>query len=41
VCSGAAAGVSLFEESWVRVGTQDHVTRLVDDAIRRIGSNIT
>jgi hypothetical protein len=33
-------GLSLIEESCIGVGTQDHVTRLIDDAIRRIVSNI-
>jgi hypothetical protein len=40
VCSGAAAGVSLVEKSCIRVGTQDHVTSLIDDGVRRIGGNI-
>jgi hypothetical protein len=40
VCSGTAMGVSLIEESCIGVGTQDHVTRLIDDAVRRIGSNM-
>ncbi len=35
-----AAGVSLIEKSCIRVGTQDHVTSSMDDAIRRKGSNI-
>ncbi len=40
VCSSVATGVSLIEKSCIGVGTRDHVTRLIDDAIRRIGSNI-
>ncbi len=40
MCSGMAVGVSLIEKSCIGVGTQDHVTRLIDDAVRRIGSNI-
>ncbi len=40
VCSGMAVRVSLIEKSCIRVGTQDYVTRSIDDAVRRIGSNI-
>jgi hypothetical protein len=40
MCTGMAAGVSLIEESCIGVGTQDHVTKSIDDAVRRIGSNI-
>ncbi len=38
--SGAATGVGLIEESGISMGTQEHVTRSINDAIRRIGSNI-
>ncbi len=40
MCSGVAAGVSLIEKSCIGVGTQDHVTSLIDDAVKRIGSNL-
>jgi hypothetical protein len=29
-----------FKESCIQVGTEDHVTSLIDDAVGRIGSNI-
>jgi hypothetical protein len=35
-----AAGVNIVEESCTHVGTQVHITRLIFDAIRRIGINV-
>jgi hypothetical protein len=40
VCTCATAGVSFVEKSCIGVGTRDHVTSSIDDAIRRVGSNI-
>ncbi len=40
VCTSRTAGVSFVEKSCIQVGTKDHVTNLIDDAIGRIGSNI-
>ncbi len=39
MCSSMAAGVSLIKKSCIGVGIQDHVISLIDDAVRRIGSN--
>ena len=38
--SCATAGVGFIEESGIRVGTEDHVTGPVNNAICRIGSHI-
>jgi hypothetical protein len=40
VCTRATAGVSFIEKSCIQVGTKDDFTSLIDDAVRRIGSNI-
>ncbi len=40
VSSRLAAGVGLIEKSCIRMGTQDHVTRPVNNAVSWIGSNI-
>ena len=39
VSSGPTAGVSLVEEPDIDVGTQNHVTGLINDAVRWVGSN--
>ncbi len=38
--SCSASGVGLIEKACIRMGTQDHVTRPVNNAVRWIGSNI-
>jgi hypothetical protein len=40
VSSCAVVGVGFVEESSIRVGTKDHITRSVNNAICRISSNI-
>ena len=40
MCSSATAGVGLVEEAGIGMCTKDHVARLIDDAIQRVGSNI-
>ena len=40
MCSRLAAGVGLIEKTCIRMGTQDHVTRPVNNAVSWIGSNI-
>ena len=40
MCSSATAGVGLIEEAGIGVCTKDLVARSIDDAIRRVGSNI-
>ncbi len=40
MCTCTTVGVSFVEKSCIRVGTKDHVTGLIDDAIGGIGSNI-
>ncbi len=38
--SGVTVGVSFIEESCICVVKKNPVTSLIDDALRRIGSNI-
>jgi hypothetical protein len=40
VSPGPTAGVSFVEELGIGMGTQNHVTRLIYYAVRRVGSNI-
>jgi hypothetical protein len=40
VSSSAAAGVGFIEETGVRVGAQDHITRPVHNAVRQVGGYV-
>ncbi len=40
MCSSATVGVGLVEEAGISVCTEDHVAQSIDNAIRRVGSNI-
>ncbi len=40
MCTGMTAGVIFIEKSCIQVSVKDHVTSLIYDAVRWIGSNI-